>query len=80
MGVVAGDEEEEVGSGGGSVVGFMMVGDLLLFCVASRGVMDLCDGERAVVFPVTMRAATAVNMIAYTLLSPRWIAAYNEEQ
>jgi len=75
MGVVAGDEEEEVVRGGGFMVGFMMAGDSLLFSVASRGVTDPHDGERAVVLPVTMRAAMAVNMIAYALLLPRWIAA-----
>ena len=76
--MVVGDEEEEMDGGGGFVVGFMMVGGLLLFYVASREVTYPCDGGRAVVCPVLMRAVTAARMIVYALLLPWWVAVEYE--
>ena len=70
VGVVLGDEEEEVGGDDGFVVGLTMVGRSLLFYVASRVVTYPRDGRRAVVCPVSMRVVTAARMIVYALLLP----------
>ena len=69
-----------MGDVGGFVLGFTMVGVLLLFYVASRAVTYPRDGGRAVVCPVSMRALAATSMIAYTLLPPRWITEEDEGQ